>query len=97
MSKRESRMLDAAAFAEAVISQLPKTEDEYDKEIVRQVVEDFRLEGWTVDETVRYCRCLEHVDPSLDEATAITRMSRIRAEVSKRKEMRSPTFEEEER
>ena len=36
-------------------------------------------DGFSADDAVAYCRCLEELSPDLDEEVALTRMARLRA------------------
>jgi hypothetical protein len=35
--------------------------------------------GWLCSDAIAYCKCMEEVNPSLDEDLAISRMARIRS------------------
>ena len=51
--------------------------------VIRAVEEKFERK-WTVHETSAWCRCLEHVDPDLDEDVALRGMKRIEDNVKLR-------------
>ena len=60
------------------------TIEDPDVPMIRSDAETKLAAGWSVDETVKYLRCTEHVSPHLDEATALRRMAEISARVEER-------------
>ena len=53
--------------------------DESDLNIVNLVIKRCYIRGFTVNDAVRYCKCLEEVNPALDETVALKRMDQISA------------------
>ena len=63
-------------FVREVRRRLPKIEaSEYD--FVNRGIVDLFERGWTVDETRAWCYWLEHVNPDIEEDTALRNMKRI--------------------
>lgn len=69
--------MNSKQFTVYVFSRLPKIPSE-DASIIEQSVIQMHANEWTVDDAVAYCRCLEEIDPELDEDIALARMSKIR-------------------
>lgn len=64
-------------FKAAVWRCLPVVTDQLDVECTNRCIEQYHEQGWTIADTADFCRCLEHVNPELDEDVALNRMSRI--------------------
>lgn len=71
-------------FVERVMARLPTLTDNTDIELFKADIARRYVDGWTENECVRYCMCMEEVDPNLDEDIALTRMAWIRGEVKAR-------------
>lgn len=76
-------------FNEACWTWLPAISDQFDIDAVNHTIAECFKNGWTIPETVKYCRCLEYITPSLDEDVAIRRMKEIEKAVSDRKALTS--------
>ena len=75
--ERIERQLDSYAPDGAI-------SDPFDLEMVRKAAADLLAKGWERTEVVQYLRWMEHVDPTMDEATALRNMARIRTNVQER-------------
>lgn len=64
-------------YLAAVRAQLPYLPSEEVEGINQCIVQLFRS-GFTVRDAAAYCRCMEEVNPKLDENIALQRMSHIR-------------------
>ena len=73
-------------LVESLSSYAPNGEisDPDDLEQVRKAAGDLLTKGWRRGEVVQYLRWMEHVDPTMDEDTALRNMARIRQAVEKR-------------
>ncbi len=72
---------DAFIHITAVMDRLsiPANFSELDRDIVVRAIKKCGVEGWSIDDTLAYCRCFEEVNPSLDEAVALQRMAKLEA------------------
>jgi len=67
-------------FVDDVIARLqPLPGGADDDDGLRTIVAGLQRDGFSVDDAVAYCRCLEELSPDLDEEVALTRMARLRA------------------
>ncbi len=64
-------------FVDQVMSRLPKIPDERDIPMLQLDAAKYFDEGWTVNDTVAYFRCMEEVNPELEEGIALARMHAI--------------------
>ncbi len=70
-------------FVSAGIARLPAIPDPHDLAAVRCGLRGMCLEGFTLEDAVAFSRCLQEVDPTLDEAEALARMAAIRSRYAK--------------
>lgn len=49
----------------------------HDEEMTRAAAQDVLTQGYSNGDAFAYLRCLEHVDPDLDETIALRRMAEI--------------------
>lgn len=61
-----------------IVDQYPAI-DVGDLSHVGRCIEQTHNEGFSVEDSVAYCKCLEEVNPTLDEDIALARMDRIRS------------------
>lgn len=82
MANDEKQGLTVDEFVAAVTARAPVI-DERDRGMVTDGIRQQHSKGWSVADAVAWNRCLEEVNPDLDEATALTRMARIASKYAK--------------
>jgi hypothetical protein len=69
-------------FITAVLNRLPTVVLDLE---TPQFIDSLNRDGYTVDEAVEYCMCMEEFSPTLDEETALDHMAEIREKVYRRR------------
>lgn len=80
-AKQMANTIREDQFVKRVFTKLPTIPEEDDRRAVREAAIGLFHEKWTENDAVEFLRCLEHVNPLLDEQVALARMSKIRARV----------------
>lgn len=62
-------------FTTRVLIILPDISDEFDLATVKMAIKDHFEKGWTPNETASKLKYLEHVDPNMEEETALKCMA----------------------
>jgi hypothetical protein len=69
-------------FIDDVLIRIPVLDEMETKNIIIFIGNLHKL-GFTVDDATAYCRCMEEVNPDLDEHVALERMEKIRSKYPK--------------
>lgn len=64
-------------FIDAVLKRLPEIPEKFDLQCTIDSIRKCYKDGFSLDDAVRFNRCLEHVNPELSEETALRRMHEI--------------------
>lgn len=83
MANDEKQGLTVEKFVAVVMARLPIIPATHDHGIVAAGIRQQHSEGWSLDDAIAWNRCLEEVNPLLDEATALERMERISSKYAK--------------
>lgn len=67
-----------AEFQRSVMDRITNVIDPVDQVHVTGCIDQLHADGFTVSDAVDYVRCLEEVDPGLEEGIALARMQHIR-------------------
>jgi hypothetical protein len=70
-------------FVMSVLKRLPAVVPEEETPVF---IDRLKHMGFTIDEAVDYCRCMEEFSPTLDEKVALDRMNTIRQKVKARQQ-----------
>lgn len=65
-------------FVQKAFARLPSFSLERDRELTDRLLRRHYAKGWHIDDAVAFCKCLEDVNPTLDEAVALSRMTALR-------------------
>lgn len=68
-------------FVQAVLDRLPPIAPNEMQSVI-SIISDLQSHQWSKEDTAAYLKCTEHVNPDLDETTALARMRSIRSRVS---------------
>jgi hypothetical protein len=73
------------SYTSEVLAALPSITNPENAEIISlHIISTLENDGFTVNEAIEYCKCLEEINPDLDESVALNRMYGIRLQVKAR-------------